>query len=225
MSDHAAMIMNSVWSFSAMRVLIRNASGIALVTIAIIAPSLWGCAFTTGHVDLAYQPTGAATKVAQAESPHVNVEVSDNRPNQAVGQKINGFGMKTADIVSNSDVAGTLKSAFESELRARGFSEGADGNLVSVRLSNFENQFTLGFFSGDATATMGMDVTVKRRDGSVAYHKYITGQSKDWVEIAGEDNAQRMLNAAMQDAMSKVFSDEQFIGALKGATSAQPQAS
>ena len=45
--------------------------------------------------------------------------------------------------------------------------------------------------------------------------KYITGQSKDWVEIAGEGNAERELNAAMQDAVSKVFSDSAFIDSLK----------
>ena len=176
---------------------------------------LSGCAFTTGHVDLAYQPTAQATKLAAPDSPRVSVVVTDKRPTQVVGQKINGFGMKTADIVSNTDVPGTLKSAFETELNSRGFSEGAGGDVVLVSLSNFENQFTLGFFSGDSTATIGMQVTVKRPDGSVAYDKYVTGQSKDWVEVAGEDNAGRELNAAMQDGVSKVFADGAFIDALK----------
>ena len=176
---------------------------------------LSGCAFTTGHADLAYQPTTQATKLAAPDSPHVSVVVTDKRSTQVVGQKINGFGMKTADIVSNTDVPGTLKSAFETELNSRGFTEGAGGDVVLVTLSNFENQFTLGFFSGDATATIGMQVTVKRPDGSVAYDKYITGQSKDWVEVAGEDNAGHELSAAMQDGVAKVFADNAFIDSLK----------
>ena len=145
----------------------------------------------------------------------MTVVVTDKRPTQVVGQKINGFGMKTADIVSNSDVPGTLKSAFETELNSRGFTEGAGGNVISVSLNNFENQFTLGFFSGESTATIGMPVTIKHPDGSVAYDKYVTGQSKDWVEITGEGNAERVLNAAMQDGVSKVFSDTAFIDSLK----------
>src|ERR1700693_6005316 len=161
----------------------------ALIAASLI--SLSGCAFTTGHVDLAYQPTTQATKLAAPDSPRVSVVVTDKRPTPVVGEKINGFGMKTADIVWNTDVPGTLKSAFETELNSRGFTEGPGGNVVSVILSNFENQFTLGFFSGDATATIGMQVTVKRPDGSVAYDKYVTGQSKDWVEVTGEDNAGR----------------------------------
>lgn len=182
-----------------------------------------GCAFTTGHVNLAYEPTSEASRVATADSPRVIVEVIDKRPTQTVGQKINGFGMKTADIVSDNDVAATLKSAFETELHSRGFADGAGGDVVSVRLSNFQNQFTLGFFSGDAVATMGMDVTVKRPDGSVAYNKYITGESKDWIELAGEDNAGRMLNGAMRDALAKVFSDNAFIEALSKRATALPQ--
>jgi uncharacterized lipoprotein YajG len=198
----------------------RTSAWIRSVTACLAAATLMGisgCAFTTGHVDLAYQPTTQATKLAAPDSPRVSVVVMDKRPTQVVGQKINGLGMKTADIVSNTDVPGTLKSAFESELNSRGFSEGAGGDVVSVRLDNYENQFTLGFFSGDATATIGMQVTVRRPDGSVVYDKYITGQSKEWVEIAGEDNAARELNAAMQDGVAKVFSDDAFIDSLKKA--------
>ncbi len=196
----------------------RASAPIRIAIPALLASTLLffsGCAFTTGHVDLAYQPTAQTTKLATPESPRVTVVVTDKRPTQVVGQKINGFGMKTADIVSNSDVPGTLKSAFETELNSRGFTEGAGGNVISVSLNNFENQFTLGFFSGESTATIGMQVTIKHPDGSVAYDKYVTGQSKDWVEITGEGNAERVLNAAMQDGVSKVFSDTAFIDSLK----------
>ena len=176
---------------------------------------LSGCAWTTGHVDLGYQPTTEATRLATPESPRVTVVITDKRPTQVVGQKMNGLGMKGADIVSNSDVPGTIKSAFETELKSRGFTEGTGGNVVSVSLSNFQNQFSLGFFSGEATATIGIQVTVKRPDGSIAYDKYITGQHKDWIEVAGEDNTARQLNGAMQDGVSKVFSDSEFIDSLK----------
>ena len=194
-----------------------QSSIIGVLAVALVATLLLlsGCAFTTGHVDLSYQPNSQPTQIAGSNSPPVLVEVSDKRTTQAVGQKINGFGMKTADIVLNSDVQGTLKSAFEAELSNRGFKEGPGGNRISVTLNNFQNQFTLGFFSGEATATIGINVTVKRANGSIPYNQYITGQAKDWVEITGEGNAQRVLNAAMQDAISKVFADNAFIASLK----------
>jgi uncharacterized lipoprotein YajG len=174
-----------------------------------------GCAFTTGHVNLEYQSQTPAMRIAEADSPHVAVEVTDKRSTQIVGQKINGLGMKTADIVSDSDVPGTLKSAFETELNDRGFTVGPGGVLIAVTLSSLQNQFTVGFFSGEATANMGMDVAVKRPDGTVAYDKYITGRNQEWIELATPGNAQDTLNAAMQHAVSKVFSDSAFIDALK----------
>jgi uncharacterized lipoprotein YajG len=191
---------------------IRNTTPVLLALVLLL---LSGCALTTGHVNLAYRPTTQTTNLATSNSPRVMVTVADKRPTQVVGQKINGFGMKTADIVSDSDVPGTLKSAFQTELNSRGFSEGAGGNVVSVSLSNFESQFAWGFFSGDATGTIGMQVTVRHPDGSVAYDKYITGQSKDWIEISGEGNAEHVLNAAMQDGVTKVFSESTFLDSLK----------
>ena len=190
----------------------RKISPVLLATVLLL---LSGCALTTGHVNLAYQPTTQTTNLAAPNSPRVMVTVADKRPTQVVGQKINGFGMKTADIVSDTDVPGTLKSAFQTELNSRGFTEGAGGNVVSVSLSNFESQFTWGFFSGDATGTIGMQVTVRHPDGSVAYNKYIVGQSKDWIEISGEGNAEHVLNAAMQNGVSEVFSESAFIDSLK----------
>ncbi len=122
--------------------------------------------------------------------------------------------MKSADIVPNSDVPALLKSAFETELSNRGFSEGTGGNTILVRLGNFQNQYKLGLISGEATASMGMEVSVIRADGSVAYKRYIRSERNDWVEITGEDNAQRMLNAAMRDAVAMVFNDHAFIEAV-----------
>ena len=142
------------------------------------------------------------------------VEVIDKRPTKIVGEKINGFGMKTADIESNSDVAATLTQAFVTELRGRGYVEGAGGSLVQVSLANFQNQFTVGLLSGHASATIGMDVTVKQPDGAAVFNHYFGGESKDWVMVTGEDNAQKMLNAAMQDVVGKVFADNKFIEAL-----------
>jgi type IV pilus biogenesis protein CpaD/CtpE len=94
-----------------------QSSIIGVLAVALVATLLLfnGCAFTTGHVDLSYQANNQPTQIAGSNSPPVLVEVSDKRTTQAVGQKINGFGMKTADIVLNSDVQGTLKSAFEAE--------------------------------------------------------------------------------------------------------------
>jgi uncharacterized lipoprotein YajG len=176
---------------------------------------LSGCAFTTGHVDLQYQPASAGTKIATAQSPPVALKIIDKRSTQIVGSKINGFGMKTADIVSDSDVPATLKTAFETELENRGFKLGPNGLVLVVELRNLQNQFALGFFSGESTGSVGMEVTIERPDGAKIYNQYITGQGQDSIELADMSNAQKTLNAAIENAVSKTFNDAAFIEALQ----------
>ncbi len=166
-------------------------------------------------MNLEYQPQAQAAKVAAAAAPHVVVQVADQRPTKVVGQKINGFGMKTADILSDNDIPATLKGAFETELSNRGFTVGPGGETVGVTLNSLQNQFSLGFFSGESTANIGIDVSVKRADGAVAYEKYFTGQNQESVQLATAGNAEETLNAAIKDAVGKVFSDDAFIAALQ----------
>ena len=177
---------------------------------------LSGCAFTTGHVDLDYQSQVTPTRVAEGDSPRIGVAVADKRPTQVVGHKINGYGMKTAEIISDSDVPDTVKKAFEQELKARGFTVGTGGILVSVSLNDFESEYSMGWFSGQATANMGMDVSVVQTNGAITFEKHIVGHNEESVMTAGEGNAQDTLNAAMRDAVSNVFGDPAFLDALVG---------
>lgn len=177
---------------------------------------LSGCAFTTGHVNLDYQSQVTPAKVAMADSPHISVAVADKRPTQIVGHKINGYGMKTADIMSDSDVPETVKKAFEQELKARGFTIGSGGILVSVSLNDFESEYSMGWFSAQAKANMGMDVSVVQTNGAITFEKHIVGHNDESVMTSGEGNAQDTLNAAMRDAVSNVFGDPAFLDALVG---------
>lgn len=178
------------------------------------ATALSGCAFTTGHVNVAYESQGPAARLATANTPHVAVVVIDRRPTQVLGEKKNGFGMKTADIEADNDVPATVKNAFETELRNRGFVEGSGGNVVEVKLDHFQNQYSLGFFSGEGVATIGMQVSVERPDGSTAYSKYITGKAENWIELMGAGNAQTLLDGALRDGIERIFDDGDFTNAL-----------
>jgi hypothetical protein len=73
----------------------------------------------------------------------------------------------------------------------------------------------MGLISGEATATTGMEVTVTHADGTIAYNKFINRQYiLTGVEIGGEDNAQKALDEAMKDCISKLFGDTGFVNSL-----------
>jgi hypothetical protein len=67
----------------------------------------------------------------------------------------------------------------------------------------------------EANASMDLEVSIVRPDGAISYRKYVTGRAHDTVALPTSANAQRMLDAAMRDAVSKVFNDPEFLAALK----------
>ncbi len=140
--------------------------------------------------------------------------VVDNRTTQKVGENIAMFGIKTADTVTPSDVGATLKSALESELKNRGFVGGAGGDAVIVRLGYFSNTFVNRGVVNEANASMDLEVSIVRRGGAIPYRKYVTGRAHDTFALASRSNAQHMLDAAMRDAVSKLFADPDFTNTL-----------
>ncbi len=208
------------------------------ISIIAVAAALLGtcsCLGPTGHVSLEYASPSPAAKVAEAGSPHVAVEVADKRPTQVVGQKFNGVWMPTSDIVSDTDVPSALKSAFDTELAQRGFILGPGGNLVSVTLNTLQSRFTGPWLAPgpETTAEMAMGVAVKLPNGAVVYDKSIAAQNRERLSAASCWEADKMpksvakldarllcnardtLNAAMQDAVLKIFSDGTFIDVLR----------
>lgn len=178
-----------------------------------------GCGIVPPKVDVTYQPEEQVAKIADSSSPLVSVDVVDNRQTQKVGENIAMFGIKTADTVTPSDVPATLKKALESELKNRGFGDGAGGDAVIVRLGYFGNTFvnrSVGVIF-EANASMDLEVSIVRPDGAIPYRKYVTGRAHDSVAIANSANAQRMLDAAMRNALSKLFSDPDFTNTLRKA--------
>lgn len=82
-------------------------------------------------------------------------------------------------------------------------------------LSTFRNHFKAGFWSGDAVAEVIMEVTVKNQGGQIVYSKLVAGQGKNPnIQLASGSNAKVALDAALKDAMDKMFADKAFIDAL-----------
>jgi uncharacterized lipoprotein len=177
---------------------------------------LSGCALTQDSISLAYVPQTNAVPVAGASAVSVKVDITDSRSiKDRVGAKKNGFGMDMAAIISNDDVAETVKRAVHAELTDRGFKL-ADGDvLLLIDLNKFYNDFKVGFWAGDAVAEVTMQAEIKKSDGSIVYSKLITGEGKNTnIQLASGTNAKIALDAALADAIAKLFGDPQFIDSL-----------
>lgn len=170
-----------------------------------------GCALTKDYVVLSYDPQTNVEKMKRADLVRVKVEISDVRTvRDKVSSKKNSYGMEMAPIIAQNDVVDLLKKAIEAELRNRGF-ELADGSVeVLAELNKYYNDFKTGFWSGRAVAEVVMNVQVKKPDKSILYSKMITGEYSHTVQLASGKNAKISLDAALKDAMSKLFADTAF---------------
>lgn len=175
-----------------------------------------GCALTKDYVSLSYVPQANAPRFVGANAVSVSVGVTDNRAvKDKVSAKKNPYGMEMAAIIAKEDVADTLKRAIEAELANRGFRLSSGGVAVAAELSKFYNDFKTGFWSGSADAEVTMNVQIKRADGSIGYAKLISGIGRlESIQLMLGSNAKLALDAALKDAVAKLFNDRAFINAL-----------
>jgi hypothetical protein len=101
---------------------------IALVSSVLL---LTGCAFGTRTAVLTYPPgdeseglveSAQAAEMETTRSKSVYLTVSDERADRSrIGNVRNGFGMDTADVVTEDDIAGWVESAIAMELQQAGY--------------------------------------------------------------------------------------------------------
>jgi uncharacterized lipoprotein YajG len=104
--------------------------GLNRLGVMLLAVSFGGCAFGNRHVTLTYPPQqvpvprpGAAPSSTTTLRPTiVLITFLDQRPTkQTIGSVHNGFGMHTADVVAQNDVAAWVTNAIGTELEKAGF--------------------------------------------------------------------------------------------------------
>jgi uncharacterized lipoprotein len=175
-----------------------------------------GCAIQRDFINLSYGPAMEVARVSGADVVNVQVTVVDLRANKdKVSCKKNGYGMEMAEIVAKNDVAELVRKSLETELTNRGFVAGPQAVSVLVELAKFYSDFKIGLFAGDAIAEISMNVQVKKTDGTSVFSKVITGDGKAArIQLATGGNAKIALDAALKDALTKLFADAAFVEAL-----------
>jgi hypothetical protein len=191
---------------------------LSLVFVAVFG--LAGCAFGDRDVTLKYPPAPAsgsaqaamkAKPVPKGGLPVVVGTFTDSRPEkQIIGFVQNGYGMKTADVKTSSNVAEWVRRATAFELRRRGYSvtlaesppPGARALLVT---GTVEKALTKAYFSYDAEIVL--TAAIVRGKKKVAGRRY-SGRGSAGTNIAGTaDRFGRSLSLALQDALQGLIAD------------------
>jgi len=203
---------------------LRSVGRYALCVVSILA--LAQCV-PSREVQVAYQ---APMRTAQDPDPRlkpVTIVVIDKRPTTVVGHPLGFFGEREGNITSEDEAAAALKKAFDIELKNEGFTIGTGGNDVVLTMTHFESQYVHPLFHTRAVASIGVEVKVRKADGSTAYSGYVVGQADQDAEThfeSDETSISDVLNAAMDDAVTKALDDPAFMTALGRAPAPVPAA-
>lgn len=175
-----------------------------------------GCSYVPERVEVSYNPLQQAEKIEKAAEVNVSVQVVDNRRDgKTVSRKKGDYNIERASIQLSNDLSQEITWAMSTELLNRGFNLAENGTHIDIEIQKFYNEFKEGFFGSRGLSELILSVIVTKKEGSIFYSKMIIGIGEnDSVWIHSGNNARRALNAALTDAIQKLFNDRSFIQSL-----------
>jgi len=185
---------------------------LALLTIGLGS----GCAFTPDLIRLD-PPTPMAAPVPGAERIELKLAVEDLRqdPSQVVARKINGFGMRLAEITSEEPVAEVLYRAAGAALLARGYRVVEVGPVtLTLELLVFSHEFRTGFWVGRSEALVIFLATVRDAEGRERFRRVVSQTSSQPVQLASGANVKKTYEEALAQALESLLGDDAFRAAL-----------
>jgi hypothetical protein len=173
--------------------------GLRGTTVMIAATLLAGCAFGTRHPTLIYPPAvepSAMTAVQAAARPApkntqiVLGEFSDQRSDKkVVGTMRNGFGMRTADVISTNSVPDWVMRAMKMELQNNGYAvqtESIGGDRPTGASAVVSGQILNVFCDMYMSYTANVSLVARvSRDGKEVLKKQYQGEGSAGIAWAG----------------------------------------
>lgn len=187
-----------------------------LFSLACSLAVLTGCSYVPENVDVSYEPLQYTNKIENASKILVDVQVVDNRRDgKTVSRKKGDRNVERASIRLANDLSEEITRAVSSELYNRGFGIQTGDTAVQIEIQKFYNEFKEGFIGSRGLSELILSVNVTKHTGNIHYSKMIIGIGEnDSVWIHSGNNAKRALNAALSDAIHKLFNDRAFLQAL-----------
>jgi len=188
-----------------------------------VAPFLSGCALTTANVKLQYQEMTTSYSLPYGTQLQIPVSVqlfTDDRPQKALGTKKNAYGMETAAVVSDDDLASLLTNAIKKELarlRYRVLDSHPDAITIEGRINRFWVQPEISFFSDTIEGQSEVALQLKgSANGPPSWSNIYTvyNVSDDLFAVFDSDYQERV-DATFRDIVQKIITDRELHTALR----------
>ncbi len=191
-----------------------------VVFIVALAATTAGCAFGTRSVTLAYPPPGRESAGEAFASPAAAPPIErapvvlqtflDQRTDKSViGEVRNGWGMRTADVVSDSNIAEWITDAIAKELAREGvrvIREGsAEGPTDPVITGEVLTVYAKALFSYEGEVSFF--ATIRKADREIVRKRYSGNGSAGMNWAATGDSYGESLSIALQAAVRNLVPD------------------
>ena len=174
---------------------------------------LVGCAIR--EFPITYVPQQNVVAIKNANAVSVEVKVEDLQPAESMSwDAVNPISQKNDFRVK--DASDTVKTAAETELRARGFKIARYGGaLVTIQLGRLEALCEDDWSGLTALGYVSMRVQVQPQTGKVLYSREIKGEANPlfatfYLRCANDPE----LQGALSDAFRRLFADPAFTTAI-----------
>ena len=180
----------------------KNKELIAVVMSCLLTMAISGCAFGTRRPTLDYL---AVTPVKQQKNIAIKVVVfKDDRPDKnIVGNVRNGFGLKTADVITETNVSEWVTNALKVELKNDGYT------IVDVGAENEISGEVIKVYCDSYMCYEG-EVMIKvllKRASNVLLEKTYSGKASDMNWAATAKSYGTILKQSLQQTMNQVVAD------------------
>ena len=187
----------------------------------LLSLTLGGCAFTQANLNVSYDEAKAVKGPLSEITPRqITIgEFKDIRPErEKIGYKRNGYGMKTADIVTQKRVPEIVREAVTAEFSKNGHvtADKASEFVLAGDITTFWFDLQINFWSVEFMGTVAIDFTVTdgRNGASLLARKY-QGHFNE-KSLGGLDATwERVMNTALALMIEDMSTDVKLLEVLR----------
>ena len=171
-----------------------------------------GCAYIDQN--LRVDPVVSVSSSNIGKGKEIDVEVIDDREDQIIGKRHDGYGLAGAKITTDQDLVDVLKESVYSAFQAKGFHPVSDKNItttVKVQLRSLAYDTAVGLWTGGNIGKATIKVVATNSDGKTFEKNYRGQKEVRTVFVGSQETNAKVINEAFSEAIQRMFEDEELL--------------
>jgi uncharacterized lipoprotein YajG len=175
-----------------------------------------GCAYI--NQDLKVKPDTSISESDIGGGKKITLKVVDEREDQIIGKRRDGYGMNGATITTKQDMVEILSNIIVGGLARKNFSVSSEQvpTVLKIELRVLSYDTSMGLWTGGNIGKSALKVIATAENGQV-YEKMYRGQREIRTAFIGsQETNSNVVNGALSDAVDNLFKDDELLRFLAG---------